>query len=263
MKIIVSHDVDHLNWSEHWKDTFIPGLFRRTFLEWRQNKISIGDIKKRFNLTSSLNQLESLSDFNIKNNVKATFFFGMSKGLNLSYNFQNALPFINMLMGRGFKIGLHGQSINKETEFLIEKNRFKALTGSYPEGIRNHYLRIDEMTHLLMNKSGYKYDSTDYGFNSPYRVGDLWEFPIQSMDGWEYKELKESGADWSLLDYTKSKIAIALEKQLPFYVINFHDIYFSQGYPLYYNWYVDLITYLNHEGFAFVNFDDAINELNG
>ncbi|QSE96797.1 polysaccharide deacetylase family protein [Fulvivirga lutea] len=263
MKIIVSHDVDHLYWSEHWKDTFIPGLIRRTLLEWSKNSITFSEVKRRLNFNETLNQLESLADFNSKYNVKATFFFGMRKGLNLSYHYKRTLPYIKMLNARGFHVGLHGQAVDKVEEFELEKRNFFKLTGNDPHGIRNHYLRLNDRTLSLMAKYGYLYDSTDYGLKPPYKIGELWEFPIQSMDGRELKEFEKSSGYRNMLDYTIMKLTKAQKNDLPFFVINFHDIYFNEGYPKFYYWYKDLITCLVKDGHVFVNFEEAITELNG
>lgn len=104
MKIIVSHDVDHLFREDHYRDLIYPKLWIRETISFLNRKISTKEWflrvispfrKKRHNI-------EQLIDFDSANNVPSTFFFGMSTGLGMSYRKSVALPVIKLVHEAGF-----------------------------------------------------------------------------------------------------------------------------------------------------------------
>ena len=54
----------------------------------------------------------------------------------------------------------------------------------------------------------------------------------------------------------------AKAERLPFFVINFHDVYFSDAYPDNRNWYIWFIEYLHANKFEFIDFSEAVKFLN-
>ncbi len=88
MKIIVSHDVDHLSVIEHYKDLIIPKLIIRSFLEKFKGRISVKELRGRIIslFTNKLQNIEELILFDKDNNVPSTFFVGVENGLGLSYS---------------------------------------------------------------------------------------------------------------------------------------------------------------------------------
>lgn len=267
MKIIISHDVDHLYLKEHFKDSFLLGNLYRSLKYLAKGNISWNTFFKRF--PSQLNRVKELHEFNKQAGVKATFFFGMRKGLNLSYHWKDTQPFIDYLLKEKVLIGMHGMGYNSYDLLLEETNRLKTmLPQHYPLGIRNHYLRMDESTLGVMDKIGFLFDSTYYttdnakyyAAESVFLQGNIWEIPINIMDaGFVSNNQKE------LIDIkikTLAKIQKAENNNQPFFVINFHDLYFSDAYPVYKQWYAWLISYFQEQNYEFIDFMQAVHILN-
>ena len=259
MKIIVSHDVDHLYITEHFTDTFLPGSVLRTAKSLFRSSINLKEALKRYSF--KVNRVKELHEFNAAHGVRETFFFGMRNGLNLSYNHTKAYPLIQYLLDNEVLVGLHGQGFNSIELLKEEQDRIqKILPNGYPLGIRNHYLRQDENTFNIMSQLGFLYDSTDYFMEAPRMIGDMWEIPISVMDA---GFISHYSNDMDLLkERTAEKINEALKKDLPFFVINFHDIFFNEGYPDFYKWYKWLIPFLAERDMEFINFSQAVKELN-
>jgi peptidoglycan/xylan/chitin deacetylase (PgdA/CDA1 family) len=267
MKIIISHDVDHLFLKEHLKDSFLLGNLYRSLKQVAEGNISLNTLLKRF--PAQLNRVKELHEFNKKAGIKETFFFGMRKGLNLSYDWKDTQPFIDYLVKEKVLIGMHGMGYNSFDLLKEEANRLKTmLPKHYPLGIRNHYLRMDESTLGIMEKIGFLFDSTYYTTDDAkyhtadavFLQGNIWEIPINIMDaGFVSNNQKE------LIDIkikTLAKIQKAENNNQPFFVINFHDLYFSDAYPVYKQWYEWLISYFLEQNYEFIDFLQALQILN-
>jgi hypothetical protein len=158
-------------------------------------------------------------------------------------------------------VGLHGMAYNNEVLLKEEKTRLQSmLPENYPVGIRNHYLRMDAQTLTIMSRIGFVYDSTEYNSEAPRRVNNMWEIPINIMDAGFLSNFKNDMN--SLQQKTIQKIEDAKKMDRPFFVINFHDIFFSDGYPDFRKWYKWLIKYFFDSGFQFMNFREAVSTLN-
>jgi hypothetical protein len=257
MKVIVSHDVDHLYLKDHFTDTFIPGSLLRGMKSVMKGSISPSQLSKRY--SRELNNIRALRAFNRSYGVRETYFFGMRNGLNLSYNWKEAGPFIRYLLDEKVLVGLHGMAYDSLDLLKEEAARIKSfLPENYPLGIRNHYLRRNDETLNIMDKAGFLFDSTIYEQVEPYRSGKMWEIPISVMDAGFLSPLKNN------LDELKRKSIALIEKSAgnSFFVINFHDIYFSDGYPDFKEWYSWLIQYFAERNFEFINFHQAVQSLN-
>ncbi len=140
-----------------------------------------------------------------------------------------------------------------------EKERFKNILGiNDPIGIRNHYLRKNDQTLNYMENCGFLFDSTCYGMIEPFRVGDMWEFPISVMECYEVDKSKDLSFN---LNRTFKILEDYLVNNMPFFVINFHDIYFNDNFPYYKNWYIELIKHCKNENLEFTTFKQAIQQL--
>lgn len=255
MKVIISHDVDHLHWKEHWKDHFIPALAWRTVKAVAKKQLSIRNALLRLK-PGRLHRVPELHTFNKANDIPSTYFFGMRKGLNLSYHYQSAQPLISFLLEDGATVGVHGMAYEDIKAMKEERSRYTQLTGSTPVGIRNHYLRKEKNTLHLMEKLGYLFDSTHNYIGAPFKQGNIWEFPISVMDV-DVISFYDRNVD-SARQKTIARLNEARQKRLPFFVVNFHDLYFSEGYPVHREWYFWLIEFLKEEGMMFTNFTEAI-----
>ncbi len=264
MKIIVSHDVDHLNVREHLKDLYFPKLWVRSFLELIHHKISLKTFWNRLVIVFSkrIHRIPELCEYDRNNGVKATYFFGMAHALGMVYNPQNALPWIRYVELQGNDVGVHGCDYQHLEAICKEHDSFVKLTGNSSFGIRNHYVRYDDDTFNKMNCAGYIFDSSEFNkekptYKKPYKVGDLWEFPLAIMDGYVvHYDLEES-----------KKIVVGLIKNCldngsDFLTVLFHDSYFNNDcYPVekaFYEWF---IKYVKSLGIEFVSYKEAIKEL--
>jgi hypothetical protein len=257
VKIIVSHDVDHLYGLEHWNDRYWPGVWYRVTSSLLRGEINYRTWVSRSWPLQRLQRIEELITFELSLDIHPTFFFGMRNGLRLSYSLQQAKPIIEHLMKSNIPVGVHGMAYNDIEVMRQEKSLFFDLTGAHPVGIRNHYLRMDANTHPYMNELQYTFDSTVYKLAFPYKEGKLWVFPISLMD-------VTLGIDTSVKEKKERSFEIyykALELDLPYFVLNFHDVYYSPNYPNEKAWWEWFLTFLrkNH---TFISFEKAMIELN-
>ncbi|MCD6019415.1 MAG: hypothetical protein K0S53_2536 [Bacteroidetes bacterium] len=266
MKAIVSHDIDHLTLSEHYlKDLIVPKYFVRSYIELFSGKISVTELFHRYAdvFRNQWQHIESLHDFNTTHGVQATFFIGVNNGVGLNYSQSQSAFWIQKMLEMGCEVGVHGIEFENFDKIKTEYSRFKELSNQQSFGTRMHYIRTNEHTFENMAKAGYIFDSSEMGFKSPYKIGDMWEFPFQIMDGyiiekpkqWQSKNFQQS------CDETKEIIDNAADLNLPYLGIDFHDRYFSDAHKTWKDWYIWLIDYLLNQGIEFVSFKKAIKEL--
>lgn len=265
MKAIISHDVDHITVWEHNKDLIIPKFLLRSAVELVNKSISVKEYLSRLKdiLSNKWQNLEELMIFDKENEVNSTFFIGVYNGLGLAYSLENAQYWINNILKKGFDVGVHGIAYNNFYDMKKEYEVFKHISGQERIGIRMHYLRIDKNTLELLSKVGYYFDSTVYELCNPFKIGNLWEFPLCIMDGyvinknsrWQNQNLKQ------VKDNTKKIMEEAFNKNLEYVTILFHDRYFSDSFWTWKEWYIWLIDYLKRNKIKFISFKDAIGEL--
>lgn len=256
MKVIISHDVDHLTVTEHLlKDLIVPKFLIRSKIELLKGKIGFYEYLTRLKelFGNQWNRVNEVMDYNDSLGIKSTFFFGMGNDLGLSYSSEAAVPFITNVISRGFEAGVHGIAYDNKTEMEREFNLFRRLSGLEKFGIRMHYLRHNDTTIHKMDECGYLYDATLSEFKDPYRIGNLYEFPLQIMDGW----IMDGESRWQTrnfpqaCDYTKQLIDKAVESNLNVLSILFHDRYFTPGFSTWMKWYMWVIDYCKSNGFTF------------
>ena len=264
MKIIVSHDVDHLFQNDHYADLIYPKLWVRettgllnrqlTFDEWR-GRIASTFRKKR-------HYLDELMVFDKAHGVKSTFFFGMEKGLGMSYKAEVAKPVIKYVEKNGFDVGVHGINYTNRDLMKKEYNRFSEIAGHPPRGIRMHYVRYDKNTFENLSACGYLYDSTEFDkdactCNKPhYSVGKMIEFPLTVMDGYlPYpKELAKKK--------TYELIKAATANGVKYVTILFHDYQYTSGWRQTKLWYEEIIREMEASSdYEFVSFEQAVEEI--
>lgn len=231
MNVIVSHDIDHLTASEHYfRDLIVPKHLVRTKLEFLDGKISFAEVCNRYMelLRNKFHNLAELKAFNDAMGIPNTFFIGVRNGSGLSYPLHKAVLAATKLMENNCKVYLHG--IHYETTALIlqEKELFEKHLRTDAKGIRMHYIRKDEDTLSRFAEAGFLFDSTMHEFRDPYKVGGLWEFPFQIMDGWviEAGKRRQSKTLEEAKDETKRIIEKAQQMNLQYLGIDFHDRYF-------------------------------------
>jgi len=267
MKVIVSHDVDHLSIWEHKGDLIIPKFVLRSLLELSLGYITFKEIYARFKefLKNKWNHIEELIEFDSSNNIKSTFFFGVNKGLGLAYSIREAKQYIYMVKKAGFDVGVHGIEYKNFQIMKKEYETFKSISKLESFGIRMHYLRLDNNTLNKLSEIGYLFDSSikANGYKIPFKVGKMWEFPLHIMDG----DIILNGKRWQsytlngALDATKRIIEFFYANKIPYLVILFHDRYFSDAFKTWKEWYIKTIEYLKINNFEFIDFKKAIKEL--
>lgn len=266
MKAIVSHDIDHLTLSEHYlKDLIVPKFFVRSYIELFSGKISLTEMFHRYAdvFKNQWQHLESLNQFNQKNEIPATYFIGVKQGLGLSYSRQHAAFWIQKLRSMGCLIGPHGIEYESLEKIESEYSSFQTLSGQEKFGTRMHYIRTNDTTFSNMAKAGYLFDSSEMGFKNPYKIDNMWEFPFQIMDSYVIEKPKQwqSKNLFQCMDETKAIIEKAHKLNLPYLGIDFHDRYFSESHKTWMDWYMWLIEYLRTNQIKFVSFNQAITEL--
>lgn len=266
MRAIVSHDIDHLTPSEHYlKDLIVPKYFVRSKIELFTGKISLMEFFNRFGdlFKNQWQHLEALNAFNQKFKVPATYFIGVNQGLGLSYTKEQSAFWIDKLLKMGCEVGAHGIEFESLGKIQAEFDLFKELSGQTNIGTRMHYIRKNEHTFSNMAKAGYLFDSSEMSFNAPYKIGSMWEFPFHIMDGYIIEKPKQ----WQCKNFfqcceeTKKIIDKVFDLNLPYLGIDFHDRYFSKSHKTWMDWYMWLIEYLSSQKIEFVNFKQAVNQL--
>jgi hypothetical protein len=266
VKAIISHDVDHITvWEHLFRDTILPKYLLRMHIEVFSGRISPREYILRWSdfFRNKWQNIDELITFNNINGVPSSFFIAVKKGLGLNYSNSSALLWIEQMRLRSCEIGLHGMEYVDQKLITEERELFTQLTGMQSFGIRMHYVRHTEKTYSMLADAGYLYDSTEHAFRNPYRVGNMWEFPFQVMDGWIIENYKP----WQSLNLSQAKentlklIGEAEKAKLDYLCIDFHDRYFSHAFKTWLDWYMWLIEYLRTNGVAFVNYKTAIAEL--
>lgn len=266
MKAIISHDIDHIKVSEHlFRDIIVPKYMARMHVELISGKISVREYVLRWSdfFKNKWQNIDELITFNNINHVPSSFFIAVNKGVGLNYTNASALIWIEQMKARHCEIGIHGIEFDKKDLVKAEYDLFAELTKQKQFGIRMHYVRNTEETYKMLAACGYTYDSTEHGFKNPYKIGDMWEFPFQIMDGW----IIENGKRWQSLSLARAKentlklIDKAQKENLQYLGIDFHDRYFSHSFKTWLDWYVWLVEYLKKNNVDFVNFNKAVAEL--
>lgn len=199
-----------------------------------------------------ISNLNELLTFEKGLGISSTVFIAVAKGMRLSYSNRSAQKIIEVVRTYGFGMGIHGQEFNNPDKMKIEMDRFKSLSGLNSFGIRNHYLRISDSTHYYMAETGYLFDSTQYGLFDVSKVNNMYIFPISIMD---VSVLSQSYNNLEVVKESTLKLLKEAERRhLDYFVINFHDNYFSELYPDHKAWFIWLINLLQTKEYEFTDF---------
>jgi len=267
MKAIISHDIDHITVSEHFfRDLIIPKFIFRMKLELLTGKISAREYLLRWGeiFKNKWQNIDELISFNNASGIPNSFFMAVNKGIGLKYSNDLALIWIDQMKTRNCEIGNHGICFENLIDVIMEKHIFSKLSSLPNMGIRMHYLKKTENTLSYLSRAGYVFDSSTQEFKNPYKIGAMWEFPIQIMDGW----IIQNERRWQTSNLVKAKdetkiiINKAFEQKLDYITIVFHDRYFNKGFKTWLEWYMWLVDYLNQNDIEFINFGTACSTLN-
>lgn len=260
MKIIISHDIDHIHPAEHFRDAYIPKYILRNTFHLFSNQCTFNEYIARWQklFSSRLNNLDEIMDYDEKHHIPSTFFIGVRNGLGLSYPVRVAEQVLRNIANRKFDTGVHGIAFDNKESVREEFEIFTRISGSEPVGIRTHYLRFNQNTLEAMSSAGYTYDCSVPGLKQPWRVGGLWEIPLSVMDC----NVLDNPSVLNPFDYTVQLIEKAKQMELPYFSILFHDNYFYSGFAKWRKWYMDVIHHCFEHSYHFISYKDAVFELN-
>ncbi len=266
MKIIISHDVDHLHVSEHFSDLIIPKFIVRAKIEFLIGKISLGELFSRMGelFGNKWNRIEDIIAFNKQHQIPATFFVGVNNGLGLNYPLHKAEIAIKLIQSHGCEVGVHGISFDNQVDVQKEFDTFAKIIGHKEFGIRMHYLRNNSNTLNYLSEAGYVFDATLPEQKSAYPIANFTEFPVHIMDGWMMNGQKawQKNNLTQALDESKRLIDEGIKNNIDYFSILFHDRYFSNGFRTWKEWYIQLMEYLIQNKFEFVDYKKALTERN-
>jgi peptidoglycan/xylan/chitin deacetylase (PgdA/CDA1 family) len=266
VKIIVSHDIDHITAWEH-KNMTIPKHIARSTIELLSAKATLKEYGLRLQelLENKWNNLEEIMAFNQQENIPATFFVGMENGLGLDYGLDHARKWTRAIRGCGFDVGVHGIAYQDQNKMQHEYDSMKNILGLADFGIRMHYLRGDSNTQKQLEQCGYLFDSTLREDSDPYRLTSMYEFPLHLMDG---DIMYPNNERWMTLGVNELKEATARrihfleQSKIQYMTFLFHDRYFGDAFSAWKEWYIWSINRFKKLGFEFISYKDAIRELN-
>lgn len=265
MKVIVSHDVDHLFLQEHLWDGALIKYGARAVMEWMNGVLTSKEAVLRLGdlFHKQWHHVDELMDFDQENGIPSTFFFGVNRGLGLNYSLAKAKPIIERVMARGFEIGVHGIEYKDEVMIKEEFNRFQNATNLTEFGVRMHYLRMDSNTLAKLSDTGYVFDSSEFVRSEPFCIGNMWELPLHIMDtkefyegkAWQYEKIDK------IISNTKRKIENLQEEGVSYLSILFHDRYFCSSHKNYKQWYEAIVEFIQSLGVMFIGHSKVIKEL--
>lgn len=266
MKIIISHDVDHLYSTDHiFRDLIFPKMWIRSLLHVLYKNIKIKTLCYRILsvFKRRMNRIDEVMKIDKQYNVPSVFFFGMNQGLGMSYKIKEVMPVIGMVKKNGFDVGVHGIAYEEIKDIEREYSDFLRIVRDKEFGIRTHYVRFNRDTFIKFSQVGYYFDSSDFNkehleLKYPYKVNGMWEFPLHIMDGYIMPpgDLERGKIN------TINAINQAEKLNVPYLTILFHDYQYNEKtYPAEKAWYDWLLKYLADSGYEFTSYKDAINEL--
>lgn len=267
MKVLLSHDVDHVTvWEHLTKDAIIPKFIIRAHLELVNGKIGIAEFLHRFGdfFHNKWNGIDEIITFHNSKGIKSTFFVGVNNGVGLSYPLSLSKQSIQKIIEAGFEAGVHGIDFDTAEKVKKEYDTFKSISGQDKFGIRMHYLRQNEHTFRFIKEAGYIYDATSKGNKDPFTdANGLWEFPLQIMDGW----MIDGDKRWQSRNLEQAKqetliiIQQAFDSKLEYMSLLFHDRYFTNSFVTWKEWYIWVVEYLISQKCEFMTHMQAVNQL--
>ena len=203
LKVCLSHDIDRtkktFQYFTHGLKCFLKKDFEGFF--YHLKSIFIKDVYWQFN---------NIIDIENKYGVRSTFFF-----LNESHPFKpfdikswavsvgyynirskRIVSIIQYLDNNDWEIGVHGSYLSYNNLNLLkkEKETLEDIVGHPINGIRQHFLNMDDNTWSLQKKAGFKYDSSfgnkkdpgfqdkKFSFFTPKGMTDFVVVPLVIMD---------------------------------------------------------------------------------
>ena len=179
-------------------------------------------------------------------------------------------PALLKIIQESFDVGVHGLAFNEYSSIKKEYNLFNKISNLDEFGIRIHdigkrrrdiYLTLHDLK--ILNKAQFLFSSNWFTFKDPFKVDTMWEFPIHIMDGyifdkngrWKNQKLEQTKQE------TEKLLHYACENEIRYFNILFHDSYFSNSFKTCREWYCWFVNHCKKNGFQFMNYKKAIQEL--
>jgi hypothetical protein len=266
MKIIVSHDVDHLSVRENLPDGLVAKFSLKSGMEFVVGRIGIREFALRCQALRSdvWNGIEPIMDYDEAEGIPSTFFFGMANGLGLSYSMGEAARWIRRVEARGFGSGVHGIAYDDPAAIAVEKDRFAAISSRPYFGIRMHYLRSSPNTSAYLAEAGYAFDATPFRGGNPWLVGAMAVFPLHAMDG-RFLQRSLLGLQTANYGDALARTRRAIRKEAlagtTHFSLLFHDRYFTDGFATWKRWYKDVVAFFKSEGHVFASYEESLIDI--
>lgn len=264
MKIIVSHDVDHLSSYEHARDLVVPKYVARALLELGKGRIGGREFATRMAETARghWNHVRALAAWDAGRGIRSTFFFAVANGLGLAYRHETARPLVAEVRAAGHDVGIHGIARGDAAALRAERHAFEAAYHIPCRGMRMHYLHPDPALLARLAEAGYAWDSSLRGDGPAHDVGSLQAFPVHLMDG----DIMLAGRRHQSLDLadalgvTQRRLLHLAEAGVDYASLLFHDRYFSDGHRSWRDWYCGTLDWARAQGFGFRSYEEAVAE---
>ncbi|WP_287584690.1 hypothetical protein [Candidatus Borrarchaeum sp.] len=246
---VVTHDIDSLDPILRFSE--LKGKIGLNWLKFIFNFIRKRTGQEIFKLVREENRRQ----------IKSTFLFFPDYGKDHN----KFLAILDLLKRMNFEIGLHASEFSYCNQNILEneKKQLEELVDSDLKGIRQHQLNfLPPFTWRYQEKIGFNYDlsfshNIDFGFRSdicfPYHPIDiiekkrfnLIEIPTSFMD-WTalYKDINYDEI-WSIL----MKLDDTIEKLHGCFVVNFHNSYQNQNFPLIERLYSQLLDHVTKKNY--------------
>lgn len=266
MKVIISHDVDHLTVWEHLMDGILLKFWLRNSMGLLAGTVSPANIRSMLTemLDNRWQYIDALTQFDREHGIPASYFVGVNNGYGLSYSLSSASTCIQSIRRSGFDVGVHGIGFDNFLAIQEERSRFQNIAELNDFGIRIHNLRMGHETLADLAKAGYSFDTSEYQIHGPYKLNGIVEFPLHLMDvrvfeqGHKYKTVSLKRAK----EFTCKVIDQVEQTSLPYLTILFHDRYFCNAFSKWREWYIWLIETLKGRGLEFISYRTACQEVN-
>lgn len=274
MKVIISHDVDHLSAREHARDLIVPKFVARFGIEWLLGYAKwreVGLAAKAL-WTDHWQHIEEVMDFDEGHSVPSTFFVAVENGRKLCYALTDAKEWITRIRNRGFDVGVHGIEYKSLDKLHAELSRFREIAGQDSVGVRFHNIgfspssvQLSDSDVLNLKRVGYSFSSTTFDDAGPWASDAFWEFPIHLMDGhvfrvgrpWKNRTLEQ------MKESTVGRLRDAAARGVSYFSLLFHDGYFCDYFRDCKEWYMWLVEFVRAAGYQLCSYRHALDELNG
>lgn len=264
VKIIVSHDVDHISSYEHASDLMVPKYVARALLEMGKGRIGASEFIARMveTVRGRWNQVRELAAYDAGLGIRSCFFFAVANGFGLAYKTDAARSLVAEVRAAGHEVGIHGIARGDVTTLQEERQAFEAVYGGPCRGIRMHYLHSDPALLQRLAIAGYAWDSSLRGDGPAHDVGVLQAFPVHLMDGdiMLAGRRHQSVTLGTALERTQQRLQKLAESGVDYASLLFHDRYFSDAHRTWRDWYCSTLAWAQRQGIGFCSYEEAVAE---